>query len=214
MSVTHTLIIIAAVITVIAAVTLMLALPTQPVKGQASTVTPDGIRLTLTYETVSVGHLGDKLERIMRSYQELREQGIGPEYEYIPHWDAVVIKVTINLTNSGSEVIYYRTNAYCVPYEPAMAGGEELPPFTNKVVEPVTVPIVRAEEGKALPLTIMCTADDRFTSIAPGSSIVSEYYIIVSKDFKGVIKATASICHRPSLPCETISTTVKVDLTV
>lgn len=60
----------------------------------------------------------------------------------------------------------------------------------------------------------MFAADDRFTSIAPGSSIVSEYYIIVSKDFKGVIDATASICHRPSLACETISTTVKVDLTV
>lgn len=126
----------------------MLALPAQHVKGEASTVTPDGIRLTLTYETVGVSYLGDKLGRIMRSYQELKEQGIGPEFEYIPHWDAVVIKVTINLTNSGSEVIYYRTNAYCVPYEPAMAGDEELPPFTNKVVEPVTVPTVRTEKAR------------------------------------------------------------------
>ncbi len=105
--------------------------------------------------------------------------------------------MVINLANEGERIIYYKTNAYCAPYQPAIADGQGIPPFTNEVSEPVSLPTIRAEEGSALPFTVLCTEDLRYVPLLPGSSATSEYYIVVSKDFKGSIGGRGGDMLRP-----------------
>ena len=120
--------------------------------------------------------------------------------------------MVINLANEGERIIYYKTNAYCAPYQPAIADGQGIPPFTNEVSEPVSLPTIRAEEGSALPFTVLCTEDLRYVPLLPGSSATSEYYIVVSKDFKGSIGAVAKICLGPGSACSALNATAEIDL--
>ncbi len=212
---TYVVAIAAAVITVVAAVVILSVFhvpSAQPARGEAVAVSPLGVRLTVLYEAVSVEDAAGKIGKILEAYEDLRSSGINISSVDIDPDKAVVLKVIINLTNDGEKIVYYKTNAYCAPYQPAMVNGQSIPPFTNEVSEPVSLPIVRVEEGSALPLTVVCTADLRYVPLTPGSSVTSEYYIVVSDDFRGSVGAVAEICSGLGTDCSVLNATAEIDL--
>ncbi len=127
--------------------------------------------------------------------------------------DIAVLKVVIELVNNGDEPVYYMTNAFCEVLFNATIHNNSFKPITWRVKNPITLPKVVAEEGYVFPLTVACTLDLGYSRVPPKTSIVNEYYYIVTKPFKGTIKAIATICSKPlSNQCRTIEGSTYVDI--
>lgn len=105
--------------------------------------------------------------------------------------DIAVLKVTVELTNNDVQPVYYETNHYCGV---ELVNSTELEPLSWKVDFPVAKLEVIVEEGEKFSLLVFCTADLTYRILQPGASTAREYYYIVTKPFKGVVKATATVC--------------------
>lgn len=125
--------------------------------------------------------------------------------------DIAVLRIVIVLFNRGSSVVYLMTGTGCV-----IGGGKEFKPFTRIIALPITsmgVPEVIAEEGYVFPLPIMCTAGLVFVKLSPRESVVNEYYYIVTKPFKGIVKANAYICSESSeRACRIIEDSTRINV--
>jgi len=107
--------------------------------------------------------------------------------------------------------IYYMTNAFCEVCFNATVCDHRFEPITWRVRDPIALLKITAEEGDVFPLTISCTLDLKYKKVAPKSSITNELYYIVTKPFRGMIRATVIICPEPfSNECRTIKSYVPV----
>jgi len=125
--------------------------------------------------------------------------------------DIAVLKVIVELVNNGDKPIYYITNAFCEVCFNATVRDHRFEPVTWKVEDPITLLKITTEEGDIFPLIISCTLDLKYKKVAPKSSIANEFYYIVTKPFRGIIRALATICPEPfSNECRTIESYVPV----
>jgi len=111
--------------------------------------------------------------------------------------DIAVLKVVVKLINNGDKPVYYVTNAFCEVLSNATIRDDRFKPIMWKVENPITLPKIIAEEGHVFPLTVSCTLDLGYKKVSPKTSITNEYYYIVTKTFKGTIKAIATLCPKP-----------------
>jgi len=139
-----------------------------------------------------------------------REQG------QIVDWnktDIVVLKITVKLTNNGYKPIYYVTNAFCGVTYTGKEQNTRFEPIMWTVKNPIGLPRIRAEKGQIFPTPIGCTEDLRYAKVLPGTSVSQQYYYIVTKPFKGIVKATAEICSEPlSNNCKIIEKTTYITI--
>ena len=120
--------------------------------------------------------------------------------EQIIDWlktNIVVLKVILELTNKGDKPIYYVTNAFCEVLSNTTIRDDRFKPITWRVGNPIAVPKIVAEEGHVFPLAISYTLDLRYRKVPPKTSTTNEFYYIVTKPFKGIVKAMATICPEP-----------------
>ena len=120
--------------------------------------------------------------------------------EQIIDWlktNITVLKVTLELTNNGDKPIYYVTNAFCEVLSNTTTRDGMFKPVTWSVKNPIAVPKIVAEEGHVFPPAISYTLDLRYRKVPPKISTTNEFYYIITKPFKGIIKAMAIICPEP-----------------
>ncbi|RLF17781.1 MAG: hypothetical protein DRZ82_09460 [Thermoprotei archaeon] len=114
-----------------------------------------------------------------------------------PNVDIAVLKVIMELVNNGNKPIYYITNAFCEVCFNATVCDHRFKPITWRIENPIAVPEIVAEEGHVFPLVILYTLDLRYRKVPPKTSITNEFYYIVTKPFRGIIKAAAAVCPEP-----------------
>ena len=160
-------------------------------------------------QTISVAREFIKSQQPLPAPLE-REQG------QIVDWnktEVVVLKITVKLTNNGYKPIYYVTNAFCGVTYTGKEQNTSFKPIMWTVKNPVGLPRIRAEKGQVFPIPIACTLDLRYAKLLPGTSVSQQYYYIVTKPFKGIVKAAAEICSEPlSNNCKIIEKTTYITI--
>jgi len=111
--------------------------------------------------------------------------------------DIAVLRITVELINNGDKPVYYVTNAFCEVCFNATICDHRFEPITWRVGDPIALLRITAEEGDVFPLVISCTLDLRYRKVAPRTSVVNKFYYIVTKPFRGTIRAIATICPKP-----------------
>jgi len=137
---------------------------------------------------------------------------VGFDKKQVTDWlnaDIAVLRIIVKLVNNGDKPIYYMTNAFCEVCFNATVCDHRFEPITWRVRDPITLLKITAEEGDVFPLMISCTLDLKYKRVAPRTSIVNEFYYIVTKPFRGTIRAIATICPKLfSNECREIQTYV------
>ena len=122
-----------------------------------------------------------------------------------------VLRIIVELINNGDKPVYYVTNAFCEVCFNATICDHRFEPITWRVGDPIALLRITAEEGDVFPLVISCTLDLRYRKVAPRTSVVNEFYYIVTKPFRGTIRAIATICPKPfSNECREIQVYVPI----
>jgi len=126
--------------------------------------------------------------------------------------DIVVLKVVVELVNNGDKPIYYMTNAFCeVCFNATVCNVRRFEPIAWRVEEPIALLKITVDEGEVYPLTISCTLDLRYWKVVPGASVVNEFYYVVTKPFRGAVKAKAVICSAQlGNKCEIVEGSTKI----
>ena len=123
-----------------------------------------------------------------------------PDKKQVIDWlntDIAVLRIIVKLINNGDKPVYYVTNAFCEVCFNATICDHRFEPITWRVGDPIALLRITAEEGDVFPLVISCTLDLRYRKVAPRTSVVNEFYYIVTKPFRGTIRAIATICPKP-----------------
>ena len=124
-----------------------------------------------------------------------------------------VLKVVVELSNNNSIPVYYETNAFCGTFHWS-SNSSNRTIFDWRVSYPVAVPEITAYNGAVFTVPTICTLDLAYAKIPPRSTIVNEYYFIITKPFQGEIKASATVCLKPfSNTCRVLGGTVPVTVT-
>ena len=121
--------------------------------------------------------------------------------------DIAVLKVVVEIVNDNDKPVYYATNAFCEVLFNATKDRDRFKPILWRVDSPIAIPKILAEKGAVFPLTVACTLDQGYEKVPPRASTTSEYYYIVTKPFRGTIRAVAGICL--SNECKIIETSIK-----
>jgi hypothetical protein len=70
-------------------------------------------------------------------------------------------------------------------------------PIAWRVANPIALPEITAKVGHVFPLVIACTLDQDTGKYRLRRALLMKYCYIVTKPFKGTIKATATIYSKP-----------------
>ncbi len=92
--------------------------------------------------------------------------------------------------------MYYETNAYCGTYYWSNNTLNNTI-FDRRIYYPIAIPRIRAHTGSVFPVSIVCTLDFGYEKVLPSGMVANEYYFVVTKPFKGEIRAPATVCLKP-----------------
>jgi len=171
----------------------------------------DGVALRVNYTVIDDPEILSLAKGFIKAFSPLPA---GLNKNQVVNWlnaNIAVLRITVELINNGDKPVYYVTNAFCEVCFNATICDHGFEPITWRVGDPIALLRITAEEGDVFPLMISCMLDLKYKRVAPRTSIVNEFYYIVTKLFRGTVRAIATICPKPfSNECREIQTYVPV----
>mgnify|MGYP001772782767 CR=1 FL=1 len=120
--------------------------------------------------------------------------------------DIAVLKITVELENRGSKIVYYHFGGPCYPMD-----NVSFQPFTSHDGHKSNI-VFNVTHGKVFDYPKTCLLSLIAKPLLPGELHVYEYYYVVTKPFKGTATVTEEVCLQHSSDCWNIKSQVEIDI--